>query len=294
MFKKGLFTGIDFLVSFLFFVCLSGITSPIFSAEAEESLSDGSPSKAKYEVKIKAGGRGAFLYTEAFRPTDATAEMEYDPLSTQEIKPMRGGAIIGEDKRVQISNTNTDEWKVHGQLSMVFGDKTYTGTGTLVSPWHVLTAGHNLYDPKHKILATDVTFYAGRNGTKLLHPPVKATTCRVFVNWMNDGISELCGTDAFLSTFPIIVSGYPGDKPAGTMWSDLSAISEFKEKQFTYKLSTYKGQSGSNPWVKLPDPEGYYSLGTHASADPTKSYNIATRLTLGKLQGLVGFMNTEV
>ena len=132
---------------------------------------------------------------------------------------------------------------------------------------------------------------------------------------MNDGISEsdmgiialsepvgntvgwnglLCGTDAFLSTFPIIVSGYPGDKPAGTMWSDLSAISEFKEKQFTYKLSTYKGQSGSNPWVKLPDPEGYYSLGTHASADPTKSYNIATRLTLGKLQGLVGFMNTEV
>lgn len=263
-------------------------------------------------------------YTSAFRPeklpdpVEDALDINREPWNPKEFLAY-GGVIIGEDQRQEIKDTDHPCWQVHGQLTMDFEGTTYTGSGTLISPWHVLTTGRNLYDPVKKVWACNIQFHPGRNGSKLLHAPAFGVKKAVFSGWEQGnkewdmGILELsedvgtqlgwngllCGEDSFLSKMdPVNLVGYPGDKPLGTMWYGLSHVDHVYENQFAYTtISACEGQNGANPWVvdlSFPNKDAY-SLGVHAygvSVGGKGVINIATRLTKSKLEAIVHLVNT--
>src|SRR3546814_2685348 len=65
---------------------------------------------------------------------------------------------------------------------MKFKGQTYSGSGTLVSPCHVLTAGHNLYDHQSQTWAEEIEFYPAKSETN--NPKsIKCIKKTVFFNW---------------------------------------------------------------------------------------------------------------
>lgn len=55
----------------------------------------------------------------------------------------------GRDGRTPITSTKELPYRFHGHMIMTFANgKSYTASGTLVGPHHVLTAGHNLFSHK--------------------------------------------------------------------------------------------------------------------------------------------------
>ena len=60
-----------------------------------------------------------------------------------------------------VAAAHTFPYSMAGQLTFASGDSIYVGTGTVVQPRGVLTAGHNLYDPVGG-WSTDLLFERGR------------------------------------------------------------------------------------------------------------------------------------
>lgn len=312
----------SFIFNFLFLSCSCGILFPAVSQE--ELVGEGLSGEHKHELKIIKTEH--YWHTVPFRLANSSLEPVSHPLNFER-KALNshellvcGGVVVGEDERQQIEDANDKHWCVYGQLTMSFGDKLCAGTGTLISPWHVLTTGRNLYDPKTQKWAENIQFHPGRNGDTLLLNPVTCTKKAIFSNWkmgdeksdmgiieLSEGIGRqlgwnglLWGDDAYLSKVdPISVTGYPGDKPIGTMWTDYSKDrNNIYESQITYKLSALEGQNGASIWARSPKdgPEGFYSLGVHAygvSWNGAGVMNIATRLTQDKFAALINFINEK-
>ncbi len=56
--------------------------------------------------------------------------------------------VCGHDDRAEILNTNTAPWRWICQLLMKFPNGNFIGTGWLIGPRTVMTAGHCLYDSR--------------------------------------------------------------------------------------------------------------------------------------------------
>jgi len=292
---------------------------PTYSG-GNEFFSEGLSHDRKYNLDIIKTDN--FWYTKSFRPDNPVGNMVREPLTLKRNVfasggvLLRGGTIVDEDEREMISDTRHDCWQVHGQLTMMFEDETYTGTATLITPWHALTAGHLLYDPEKEIWAKNIIFHPCRNGDNLLHGSVPCPKKAIFMPWkygaetFDMGVVELAenignrlgwngllaGVDSFISRLdPVNVTGYPGDKPSGTMWTDYSKdFIEVSNQQLIYKLSTGEGQNGANLWVNIPEPNGFYSVGVHGYGvrDQEKGiFNIAVRLSYPKMGALVNLIN---
>ena len=87
-------------------------------------------------------------------------------------------------------------------------------------------------------------------------------------------------TDVHFSGITLNLSGYPGDGgPAsqqGTQWWNARAVKDVNEKQITYEIDTWGGQSGSPVWENTS--EGHrYGLAIHTWG--TTVSNGATRIT---------------
>lgn len=294
-------------------------SSPAHSADPEFF---GGPLSHDHKCKIEIIKTDQYWYTNSFRP-DPPQDMVSEPFHTERHvlhsgkACLYGGTVIGEDTRQQISDTRHHCWQVHGQLTLMFGDNAYTGSATLISPWHALTAGHLLYDPEQGIWAENIIFHPGRNGDDLLHRAVSCPKKAVLAPWkygaeaFDMGIVELAedvgsklgwnsllaGEDSFISRLdPVIVAGYPGDKPSGTMWGDYTKQEFIKvfTDEITYRLSAGEGQDGASLWATNNEAGGFYSIGVHTSGiqDQEKGiFNIATRLTYEKMNALENLIN---
>ncbi|MBL8676124.1 MAG: hypothetical protein JNJ47_01680 [Alphaproteobacteria bacterium] len=68
--------------------------------------------------------------------------------------PLREGAVLkqitpGKDGRVRVMNPSELPYRFHGHMIIKFSNgKEYVGSGTLVGPHHILTAGHNIFSHK--------------------------------------------------------------------------------------------------------------------------------------------------
>jgi V8-like Glu-specific endopeptidase len=60
--------------------------------------------------------------------------------------------------------------------------------------------------------------------------------------------------DAALMGHTVNISGYPGDKPAGTQWFHANAITSVSPSTFTYQIDTAGGQSGAPVWMLHEQP----------------------------------------
>ena len=186
--------------------------------------------------------------------------------------PPSAETVHGPDDRVQITNTSVYPWRAHASLLIQAADNSmWIGTGWFIGPHTLATAGHVVYIKNSGVAGRDgwvknIKVMPGRNGATLPYGSVTSLSFRSNTGWTNSGDpnydygaviipTDLGGTtgwfgvgnwsDADLSGVVGNISGYPGDKPAGTQWYDSRSIASVDARKVYYDIDTAGGQSGS-------------------------------------------------
>lgn len=208
--------------------------------------------------------------------------------------------VIGTDERQQISNTNEYPWSCIASLRITAADGSgWIGTGWLVGPRILLTAGHVVYMDDHGGWAQQIEVIPGRNGDNFPFGSCIATDFRSVQGWTQNRDSAFdygvillpadnrfgdqlgwfgyqVHTDDELSSYTVNISGYPGDKPTGTQWWMSGTVKTVTDRNFVYDIDTAGGQSGAPVWLSLEGDNGRYGIGVHTNG--ALSGNSATRI----------------
>ena len=210
-------------------------------------------------------------------------------------------SVIGADGRVQVANTTLYPSRAIAYLIITFPNSAqYTCTGWFIGPRSIATAAHCIYSAGDGGYLTNADIYPGANGVSA---PYGFTTMHkrwVPAAWLhsappnydygvmqtNDALGSTVGwfgyrwqaSDVFPGVFA--VRGYPGDKPAGTMWSMGGAITYANTYHLWDNIDTYGGQSGSPLYQKF-NGTCCYGVGIHTYGANLPPYtgNSATRIT---------------
>ncbi|WP_066499396.1 trypsin-like serine peptidase [Abyssisolibacter fermentans] len=86
-------------------------------------------------------------------------------------------------------------------------------------------------------------------------------------------------SDSGINNKSITVTGYPGDKPSGTMWSDSGTTYDVSTRTFKHNADTMGGQSGSPICFYSGSTYGYQSIGIHIAGANDDTYNVGRRIT---------------
>lgn len=206
--------------------------------------------------------------------------------------------IIGKDDRVQIRKTNKVPWKriCHLQIEAKDGSK-FLGSGALIGPRTVSTAGHCVYLHGAGGWPKSITVTPGRNGTSRPYGQAKAAKLHTVLGWKDNKKREYdygaitlapgikmsppsaFGFDALgdsaLKGRRLNLGGYPGDKPPGTMWFHGRKVKAIKPRVLVYEVDTMGGQSGSAVWLSRSGKRIMVGIHTNGAS----SGNSATRIT---------------
>lgn len=204
-----------------------------------------------------------------------------------------GKSIIGgSDERKKITNTTSVPYYGIAYLSITMEDGTsYRGTGFMISPNTMLTAGHCLKKTSTK--AKSVTVYPGRNGTS---KPITAKMTKYYVDtkytgseveWdygiivLDSNVGNTTGwfglhgtSGSSIGTTNIKVTGYPSDLAGYYMWTCDGTVSNISTNRFKHTADTAGGESGS--------PTYFYngSYGNQAVGIHTHAGNYSRRITV--------------
>lgn len=183
---------------------------------------------------------------------------------------------IGRYLREQIKDSSNFPYRIVGQIEVGC-------TGTIIGPSQILTAGHCVYNVDKKQWYENLDFFPGRVSETEL-PFGKVTWKKVFVQeeFLESGdtaydfaVIELAspiGNQLGWSGMKVLpeseytnrvrITGYPGDKPAGTMWT-VTCPSSVEGTTINYLCDTYGGMSGSGVYSINPDPNQTYLTSVH-------------------------------
>lgn len=211
-------------------------------------------------------------------------------------------AVIGVDDRVQITNTNAYPWRAIASLLITARDNSrWIGTAWFISPRTLATAGHCVYIKNSGVPGRDgwvksITVIPGRNGNTMPFGSAVSTQFRSVSGWTNNGdekhdygaiilnvpLGDTVGTfgygvytDADLLTVTANISGYPGDKPAGTQWFHARKVTSVGPQKVFYDVDTASGQSGAPVWRLIGGNR--FAVAVHAYGGATS--NSGTRIT---------------
>jgi glutamyl endopeptidase len=237
------------------------------------------------EAEEAAVADGGFEKVEGFRPPSLLAPESaqvVDPGTVQlrdvgeasfgpaPVLPMRPETVQGIDNRIQVKDTTRYPWRVHAALRVTAADDSqWIGTGWFVGPRLLVTAGHVVYIKNSGVPGRDgwvksITAVPGRDGAE--QPFGQTVSGRFFSvrGWTDSGDEEYdygaialdeplgdrtgwFGFATYNNLDGVVgnISGYPGDKPAGTQWYDARVIHSVKERKVFYETDTAGGQSGA-------------------------------------------------
>ncbi|MGW5737705.1 MULTISPECIES: trypsin-like serine peptidase [Streptomyces] len=197
--------------------------------------------------------------------------------------------VHGPDDRTQITNTSVYPWRVHCYLLITARDNAlYQGTGWLLGPHTLATAGHCVYIKGSGVAGRDgwvksIQVMPGRNGASLPYGSITCTSFRSVTGWTQNGdenfdygaiitpsnIGATTGwfgfgvwSDSDLLKTTGNIAGYPGDKPPGTLWYAARGVDSVAARKVYYDIDTAGGQSGSS--VYRIDNNNRYGFAIHA------------------------------
>lgn len=180
--------------------------------------------------------------------------------------------VHGVDNRVKIANPAVYPWRATASLLITAADNSqWIGTGWFISPRTLITAGHVVHIKGSGVAGRDgwvkrIQVMPGRNGASLPYGSVTSTVFRSVTGWTGSGnqdfdygaiilptpLGNTTGwlgfgnyTDADLLATVGNIAGYPGDKPAGTLWYDARRIASVTARKVHYDIDTAGGQSGA-------------------------------------------------
>lgn len=247
-----------------------------------------------------AGGLGARIAAVAEAPPDLTG---LRPIGEASYGPTFGPETVhGTDDRIRITATSRYPWSAHASLLITARDGSrWIGTGWFIGPHTLATAGHVVYITGSGVPGRDgfvqsVQVMPGRDGATLPFGSVTATSLRTVVGWASGGNPDYdygaivlgsdlgartgwfgfgAYSDTTLTASTVNLSGYPGDKPAGTQWYHWNRVASVGARRVFYDVDTFGGQSGSA--VYRISGGNRYGVAIHAYGGATT--NSGTRIT---------------
>ena len=226
-------------------------------------------------------------------------------------------SIFGSDDRTRITDTTQFPYSAIGRISVKFPNGvTQFGSGAMVSPFHILTAGHVVHDSGHGGWATEIKVAVARDGsTRPNGPEANFTHYRSSPEWISSGdrnhdwalitldrsIGDFSGyfgvesqaTSAYTG-MAVETAGYPVDKGGTQMYAASGVINSATEFELRYNgtMDTYGGQSGSPIWRSVNG--GPIINGIHAYGYSAAGYNSATRITTDKFNSLQAWIAEDM
>ncbi len=214
--------------------------------------------------------------------------------------------VIGTDDRVRITNTREVPWKRICQLLITAGDgRRFLGTGWLIGPRTLVTAGHCVHMKSHGGWVRSIEVTPGRNAEQKPYGSMAASRVASVRGWTlrqhrdydyaavflprpfqaNDigSFGFAAFSDQQIVASKLNIAGYPGDKPAGTMWYHGRVAKSVTATRVNYDIDTFGGQSGAAVYIRRPDGKRY-AVAIHTNGSP--SGNSAVRITRPVFQNL--------
>ncbi|MGH7502583.1 MAG: trypsin-like serine peptidase [Longimicrobiales bacterium] len=207
--------------------------------------------------------------------------------------------VIGTDDRIRIANTTAYPWRCICSLRITAKDGSrWIGTGWLVGPRTVVTAGHVVFIHSRGGWVQNIEVIPGRDAGNSPFGSCFSTNFRSVKGWTQKKKSSHdygaiilpreCGFGnglgyfgyanlGYFSLFNLKVNlgGYPGDKsPAGSLWWHARRIKFVTSRRLIYNIDTAGGQSGSPVW-RLKDGKRHV-VGIHTNG--SMAGNSATRI----------------
>jgi glutamyl endopeptidase len=217
--------------------------------------------------------------------------------------------VHGFDDRVQITATTVYPWRAHASLLITAADNSqWIGTAWFIGPHTLATAGHCVFIKGSGVPGRDgwvkrIVVIPGRNGSAAPFGSVTSTSFRSVTQWTQNGNSEYdygaiiiptnlgntvgwfgfgVWSDAELRAAVGNISGYPGDKPAGTQWYDARRIASVSARKVHYDIDTFGGQSGAAVYRIISGQR--YGVAVHAYGGAVT--NSGTRITTAVFNNL--------
>jgi glutamyl endopeptidase len=215
--------------------------------------------------------------------------------------------ILGTDDRVRITKTGSTPWQLICALRIEFPTGAlYRGTGFLIGPRAVATAGHCVYLHNQGGWARRIEVIPGSNGAQRPYGSATTTEYRSTSGWVKDklptrdygalflpagafGGRQLGSfgfanfpTDVLLAK-PAVLAGYPGDKAFAELWGMARRVKAVTSTQIQYDIDSAGGQSGACVYITHNGKR--YVVGIHNYGASTG--NTATRVTEPVAQNLL-------
>lgn len=196
-------------------------------------------------------------------------------------------SVCGHDGRVEVGKDGTPPWRMICQLIITMANGARTrGTGWLISPRTVMTAGHCVHSARNGGWATKIEVIPGMSGRRQPFGSAVSTQFHSVAGWVNRhepaedyacivlpedsalgnhtgwfGFAALPDSD--LKNLLANNSGYPGDKTFGTQWYNAGRIIGTEPQRLAYMFDTAPGQSGSPTWRYDKTRKQRHVIGIH-------------------------------
>lgn len=205
--------------------------------------------------------------------------------------------IFDKDDRVKVLNVDDPPWRQVCALRIEAPTgQSYGGTGWILGPHTVATAGHCVYFPSLKSWATKIEVIVAQSGPGTGRSFV-SSEFRSTNSWthgepspidvglivLKEPIGEQFGSFSFaamsddeLKDAMITISGYPADLDDGRyQYNDSMKLGSADGDGLQYVVDTYGGQSGAPILMNLKS--GRTVVGIHVGGNTTN--NVGVRLT---------------
>lgn len=219
--------------------------------------------------------------------------------------------VIGPDNRIRVQNTAVYPWRAICALRIQAANGArFIGTGWLVSPRTVITAGHCVYMHDAGGWARSIEVIPGLDEASRPFGSHVGTVLKSVTGWTQSKNRDFdygaiilppgnrpgaqTGTfgfavrdDAFLRNANLNLSGYPGDKGGSQQWFHARTTKSVSSRVITYEIDTAGGQSGSPVWVLQNGQRT--AVGIHTNGHG--SGNSATRIVTQVFDHLTNWKN---